>query len=65
MLPLRMITQPVPPGPTPKSRNVLQACSIEDFVGGSGIERRPSASSALGLSWIRQGDGQKKKNPRF
>lgn len=52
------MTQPVPPGPTPKSRNALQACSIEDLVGGNGTERSPSASSALGLQHY---DGSKKK----
>ena len=44
-----MITQPAPPRPTPKSINVLHACSINDLVGGSGSERSLRASSAFGL----------------
>jgi hypothetical protein len=47
--PLRMITQPAPPRPTPKSINFWHACSINGFVGGSGSERSLRASSAFGL----------------
>ena len=46
-----IITQPRPPPslPTPISRNSSVAFSIIIFVGGSGMERNESASSALGL----------------
>lgn len=47
--PLRMITQPVPLGPTPMSRNCWHACSTTVLVGGPGIDSRDNASSALGL----------------
>lgn len=48
--PLRIITQPLPLAPIPRSRNLTAACSIKLLVGGSGSDKSARASSALGLS---------------
>jgi len=48
--PLLMITQPVLFRPTPISRNLSVASSIDSFDGGSGNDKSDKASSAFGLS---------------
>jgi hypothetical protein len=44
-----MITQPILSRPTPISRNLSVASSIDSFEGGSGSDKSDKASSAFGL----------------